>query len=131
MTHMRILIADDHAPTLDTLSRVLTEEGYCVAVAHDGVEACAVARSFSPQIVISDISMPHLDGFGVCCNLRRGPSKAPTVFLCTSGEISTSVRLQASEAGVAHVFAKPVSIGELLTRIECAAGTGQTATSAE
>lgn len=118
MTPVRILIADDHSPTLDTLSRVLTEEGYSVVAAHDGVEACALARLFHPQIVISDISMPRLDGFGVCCSLRRDAAASPTVFLCTNQEISAAIRLQASEAGVARLFSKPVPIGDLLAQIE-------------
>jgi CheY-like chemotaxis protein len=70
----RIVVADDMAPLLETLSETLRTDGYEVFSAADGEEAMALVRSESPDLVLTDINMPSLNGIELCRQLKDDPA---------------------------------------------------------
>jgi PleD family two-component response regulator len=103
----RILVVDDDSAMRALCAFVLRAEGYEVAEAADGQEALAQAVSDPPDLVILDISMPVLDGFGLAAALRRDERtrELPLVFI--SGEAHPDVEGHAYDAGALGFFAKP------------------------
>lgn len=78
-----ILIADDEQNLVWAIRRSMSDEGYEVVTAYDGVEALALARRNRPDLVILDIVMPRMDGLQLCRRLRQDPTLAavPILFL--------------------------------------------------
>jgi len=103
----RVLIADDNAFFLKTLSRILTATGFEVYQAKDGNEALALAHEHIPDLMMLDIDMPRLDGITACKKLKSTPDTAhiPVIFITA---MSTSqVRLEAVRAGGAQFISTP------------------------
>jgi len=112
----RVLLADDNADLRDYLTRLLTVQYEAQAVAN-GAQALAAARAEPPDLILSDVMMPELDGLGLLRALRADPrtSAIPVVLLSArSGEESTVEGLQ---AGADDYLAKPFSARELLARV--------------
>lgn len=98
----RILVIEDEETVRKNLVRLLDLEGYRVEEAANGAEGVAAALSRKPDLVICDIGMPSLNGFGVLARLRSEPATAgiPFVFLTASAEAqdeSTGYKLGADE----------------------------------
>jgi signal transduction histidine kinase len=112
----RILLADDNADMRDYVRRLLAERYEVVAVP-DGLAALAAAQENPPDLVLTDIMMPGLDGFGLLRELRSKPQTrtVPVVLLSArAGEEST---VEGLNAGADDYLAKPFSAQELLARI--------------
>jgi DNA-binding NarL/FixJ family response regulator len=77
----RVLLADDHVPFLESVSRLLAGAFDIVATAGDGRQALDLARRLRPDVVVLDVSMPHLDGFQTLEQLRRDGPETRVVFL--------------------------------------------------
>jgi DNA-binding response OmpR family regulator len=87
MAQPKILVADDSATVRAQICRILSEAGYGVLEANNGLAAVQAANSEPPALAILDIDMPYLDGFGVCHEIKHmtSPVKAiPIVFLTAS-----------------------------------------------
>jgi CheY-like chemotaxis protein/class 3 adenylate cyclase len=112
-----ILLADDSPLIHRHTVPILEDEGYEVVSAHDGDEAVAVARDQVPDLVITDIEMPRLDGYGVCKALKQDPATAHVpVLICSSlGEAADLER--GFDAGADDYLVKPVIPEELITRV--------------
>ena len=95
----RILIVDDDRKILDLLLDLLELEGYEVATALDGAQAIDLALSFHPDIVVSDVVMPNVDGLELCRRLKEDPRTAYVPVLLISG-LATS-----DEAGIEGLYA--------------------------
>lgn len=113
----RILVIEDEETVRANLVRLLDLEGYRVEAAANGKEGVAAALGRTPDLVICDIGMPGLDGFGVLARLRAEPATAgvPFIFLTASAEVqdeSTGFKLGASEYVV-----KPFDIAALTALI--------------
>lgn len=108
----RILVVDDEENLLKLVSHVLAREGYALDVARDGWSAIAIAAERPPDLVVLDLMMPELDGWGVLARLReRGP--LPSVLLLTArSDYATFVR--AVRGGVTAFLGKPFRLQELL-----------------
>ncbi|HZM87254.1 MAG TPA: response regulator transcription factor [Blastocatellia bacterium] len=113
----RILIVDDEPQITRVLRRSLTSHGYDVRSAADGESALETFGDFSPNLVITDLSMPNLDGIELCRRLRE-LSPVPIVVLSVKGEERTKV--EALDAGADDYVTKPFGIDELLARIRAA-----------
>ena len=86
MAAPKILVVDDSNTVRAVLQRTLCQAGYDVVTASDGLEAIEVAKQERPQLAILDICMPHLDGYGVCQELKQMGkpwSELPIIFLTT------------------------------------------------
>jgi DNA-binding response OmpR family regulator len=110
----RILIVDDEPRYLRLLEANLRTEGYEVATAQDGVQALDIFSAQPIDLVLLDVMMPRLDGFGVCQRLREF-SNVPIVILTARGEEQDRVR--GLDLGADDYLVKPFSATELLARV--------------
>jgi len=110
----RVLVVDDDPSILDTVSAILSGEGYSVMSAGGGSEALALVRSWHPTLVLLDMRMPVMDGWAVARALREAGSRVPIVVM-TAAE---SARRWADEIGAAGHLAKPFELLELLDCVE-------------
>lgn len=118
LRHKFILVVDDSRETIDMLSRLLQMEGAFVHTARSGEEALAIAAENTFDLIISDISMPEMDGYQLLRNLRQIPSMndVPALALTGFGRISDVNR--ARDEGFAEHFTKPIDIDRLLGSVK-------------
>lgn len=112
--HRRILIVDDEPQITRVLRTSLDAHGYDLRVANDGDTALQIARDWPPDLMITDLSMPVMDGLELCRRFRQ-KSNAPIIVLSVKGEERTKV--QALDAGADDYVTKPFGINELLARV--------------
>jgi CheY-like chemotaxis protein/class 3 adenylate cyclase len=112
-----IVLADDSPLIHRHTVPILEDEGYEVRSAQDGAEAIELARTLGPDLVITDVEMPILDGYGVCKALKSDPATARVpVLICSSlGEAADLER--GFDAGADDYLIKPVLPEELSTRV--------------
>ncbi|MEN9206283.1 MAG: response regulator transcription factor [Thermostichales cyanobacterium BF4_bins_65] len=110
----RILVVDDEASIRRILETRLSMIGYEVVTASDGEEALEVFRSQDPDLVVLDVMMPKLDGYGVCQELRK-ESDIPIIMLTALGDVAD--RITGLELGADDYVVKPFSPKELEARI--------------
>jgi two-component system OmpR family response regulator len=114
--HGRILVVDDEADVRLLLSRVLRDSGYDVDTACDGGEALAKLAESRPDLVLLDLMMPGVDGWGVLGELKKETSPPPVVLVTASADPSTFGR--SVREGVAGYIAKPFRFRDLLGTCE-------------
>lgn len=110
----RVLVVDDDSSILDTVSAILSGEGYQVMAAGGGTEALALVRTWHPTLVLLDMRMPVMDGWAVARSLHESGSRVPIVVM-TAAE---SARRWADEIGAAGHLAKPFTLDELMSCVE-------------
>ncbi len=110
----RILLVDDESQITRVLRTSLSSNGYDIRVANDGETALEIMKDWTPDLVITDLSMPNMDGLELCRKLRLS-TQIPIIVLSVRGEERTKV--QALDAGADDYVTKPFSIEELLARV--------------
>ena len=112
-----VLIADDDEGLRVMIRAALEQDGWTVEEARDGISACAAFEHIQPDIVLLDVSMPHLDGIGACAKLRtlRGGNRVP-VLMVTGLDDDDSVS-RAYEAGATDFLSKPFNFKILRQRL--------------
>jgi len=110
----RILIVDDERQITRVLSRGLATRDYDVHVAADGEAALQTFGDWHPDLVITDLSMPNMNGLELCRRLRA-LSEVPIIVLSVTGE--ERAKVEALDAGADDYVTKPFGINELLARI--------------
>ena len=111
----KILVVDDEASIRRILETRLSMIGYTVVTAADGDEALAVYKKELPNLIILDIMMPKLDGYGVCQEIRKD-SDIPIIMLTALGDVAD--RITGLELGADDYVVKPFSPKELEARIK-------------
>jgi two-component system, OmpR family, response regulator MprA len=111
----RILIVDDDPPVRRMLARTIGAEGYVVGEARDGAQALVAVESDAPDLVVLDVTMPGLDGFEVCRQMRKRGVATPVILVTARGTVAD--RVAGLDAGADDYLAKPFDSGELLARI--------------
>ena len=111
----KILIADDNEDIIDILSNYIEREGYETVVAMDGEEALQLFEKEQPVLVLLDIMMPKMDGYGVTREIRR-TSDVPIIILTALGDVSE--RITGLELGADDYVIKPFSPKELEARVK-------------
>jgi CheY-like chemotaxis protein len=114
--HARILIIEDNRGSARALSKLLSLSGHDVAVAYTGPEGIAVAKEWASEVVISDVVLPGLDGFGVAMELRKAPVTANILLIALTGGGKDNDHHSARQAGFDHYLTKPVD-PEVLLRL--------------
>ena len=109
-----ILVVDDESQIRDLFGRFLSRSGMVVAFAEDGVSGLLEARTHVPDAIVSDLSMPGMDGVAFCRALRCDPATRAVPILVVSGEDAGQGRA-ALDAGCDAVLLKPCT-GALLVR---------------
>jgi signal transduction histidine kinase len=112
----RILVADDNADMRDYLTRILGQR-WKVETTNDGEDALAKSRSQKPDLIISDVMMPKMDGFRLLRELRADPVTAHIPFIMLSARAGEEARIEGLEAGVDDYLVKPFSARELVARV--------------
>lgn len=110
----RILVVDDEPQITRVLRRSLMTHGYDVHVASDGESALQTFGDWTPDLVVTDLSMPNMNGLELCRHLRA-ISQLPIIVLSVRGEERTKV--EALDAGADDYVTKPFGMDELLARI--------------
>ena len=114
----RILLADDNADMRQYIHRLLSQSGYEVESVADGLMALQAARLRTPDLVLTDVMMPGLDGYGLLRELRADPATAMIPMLMLSARAGEEARVQGMEAGADDYLIKPFSARELLARLK-------------
>ena len=109
-----ILLVDDEKSIVEPLRYHLEREGYAVIAAYDGEEALSKARAGNPDLIVLDITLPKLDGWGVCRILRQ-ESTVPIIMLTARDEETSKVL--GLDLGADDYLTKPFSFQELLARV--------------
>ncbi|CAD5376042.1 DNA-binding response regulator in two-component regulatory system with CusS [Pseudomonas sp. OF001] len=111
---MRILVVEDEAKTADYLGRGLSEDGYLVEVARDGLDGLHLIRESEFDLIILDVMLPGLDGWQLLQEIRRR-AQTPVLFLTARDAVEDRVR--GLELGADDYLVKPFSYAELLARV--------------
>ncbi|HEX5269949.1 MAG TPA: response regulator [Gemmataceae bacterium] len=104
----RVLVVDDNRDSADSMAMLLQLRGYDVRVAYDGPEGVKAALGLAPDVVLCDIGLPGLDGFGVAKALRKHPQTAKARLIAITGYGSEQTKSLCQEAGFDRHFTKPV-----------------------
>ena len=116
---MRVLIVEDDRRLATSLRRGLEEASFAVDVVHDGDEALAIALTAPYEVIVLDVMLPSLDGFGVCRRLRDRKVNTPVLML--TGRDAVDDRVRGLEAGADDYLVKPFALRELVARIRALA----------
>jgi DNA-binding response OmpR family regulator len=111
-----VLVADDDEDLCALLRTNLEADGFVVLVAGDGRRALEIIESENPDVVLLDIMMPVLDGYGVLERLSKNPHERTKVILITA-KASSRDRLQGWELGADEYVTKPFDLNSLLKRV--------------
>ena len=112
-----ILLVDDEPMNLETLEALLSDEGYELLRAEDGVAACRLAREHKPDLVLLDLMMPGMDGFEVCRFIRADPLLREIPIIIVTALSDEASRLEGLRAGADDFITKPCRFEEMRTRV--------------
>ncbi|MDD5141434.1 MAG: response regulator transcription factor [Verrucomicrobiales bacterium] len=118
MKRPRVLLADDHRLVAEGLKSLLSAEFELVGVVEDGRALIEAARKLQPDVIVADITMPHLNGIDALVQLKRDDRQVPVVFLTMHPEVAYARR--ALEAGASGYVLKHSAPAELITAIRVA-----------
>lgn len=112
---IKIMLVDDEPHILQFLELGLTNEGFEVKTAPDGMSAVNLAQEFEPHVVVLDVMMPGMDGFEVCRLLKKNGNNVAVIMLTAKDEVDD--RVKGLTLGADDYVVKPFSFEELLARI--------------
>jgi DNA-binding response OmpR family regulator len=112
---MKILIVEDERRMIELLRKGLEEEGHTVACAMDGMEGLRLCRNYEYDVIILDVMMPKLDGYGLVEKLRAEKIATPVLMLTAKDAVSQVVH--GLDLGADDYMTKPFSFHELVARL--------------
>jgi len=115
-TKGRVLVVNDENSARRRLEKLLKQDGYAVDLAEDGEKALAVASERPPDIVVTDLKMPKMDGIELLRKLHAQDAALPVIVATAFGDVSTAV--SAMRAGAEDFITKPIEFDALLVVIE-------------
>lgn len=116
---LRVLVVDDHADSAASLALLLDLDGHLTRVAHDATTALAVADEFSPNVVITDIGLPGIDGYELARRLRQRQGVRAQRIIALTGYGDDATRLRSHENGFDEHLVKPVDLDGLRALLGC------------
>jgi two-component system, cell cycle response regulator len=114
----KVLVADDKATSRELLRTVLETAGYTISEASDGIEALRYTREIAPDLIILDLHMPGVDGFGVVKELRGDGRFAATPIMALTASAMQGDRERAMAAGFDSYVSKPIPLATLREEVE-------------
>ncbi|HVC09805.1 MAG TPA: response regulator transcription factor [Elusimicrobiota bacterium] len=115
----KILVIDDERKILDIVKKYLTDHGFSVVVTDNGSEGLMLMRESSPDLILTDVEMPDLDGCAVCRVIKKeASSRQIPVILMSGARIDDKDILSGFEGGADDYVTKPFSLPVLLARIQ-------------
>jgi CheY-like chemotaxis protein len=118
MTKKRILVVDDEQISREGVAEVLIDDGYEVAVAATGHEALAVFAAFQPDLVLTDLQMPGLNGIGVLGHVKHVSPTTPVIIF--TAHVLIDAQREAQRLGAQDFLNKPLDLDELLKKVPTA-----------
>ena len=118
----KILLVEDNEMNRDMLSRRLARRGYEVAIAVDGEQGVAMARSEAPALILMDMSLPGLDGWEATRQIKGAPETRAIPVIALTAHAMSGDREKAMAAGCDDFDTKPVDLARLLEKIEALLG---------
>lgn len=116
MTRNKLLLIEDDITLSTIVSETLADEGFSVVVARNGVDGVEAFAKHSPDIVVSDIMMPRMDGYGLAKQIRALNPKVPLIFLTALSSINDIEN--GFDAGADDYIRKPFKMRELILRVK-------------
>ena len=113
--HRRVLVVDDDARARVAVARILADEGYDATVAADGEEATPLLTEWCPDLVLTDLHMPRVDGRGLLRRVQALRPGTPVIVLSARG--AAEADSLTSGLGASGFLPKPVQVDDLLVRI--------------
>jgi len=113
-----ILVVDDEPSWLSAVTMVLQSKGYEVKTAVSGTEALKALKHFKPDLILSDIRMPDLNGFDLLDLVKKNPAIAATPVVFLSAIDDYHARKVARDLGAADYILKPVDESDMLSALE-------------
>jgi CheY-like chemotaxis protein len=115
-TRAKIVLADDNADMRDYVRRLLMSDYEVIAIA-DGQQALKAVREHKPDLLLTDVMMPNLDGFGLLKALREDPGIASIPVIMLSARAGEESRIEGLKSGADDYLVKPFGARELLARV--------------
>lgn len=115
MDKKRILIADDDAISRELVTIALQNAGYEVAVAKNDQEAVSLFASYQPNLVLTDLQMPRLDGAGLLSHIKHIAPDTPVILFTAHSDLGAE--REAQRLGADDYLNKPLDLAEMLGRI--------------
>lgn len=113
----KILVVDDEPDVVTLMTRALTNEGFDVVTAYDGISALDLAESEKPDLILLDIMMPMMSGYEVCQQLKASPETNPVPVVCFSSAHTLDARERCKQVGAVAMLLKPFTPAELIAQI--------------
>jgi chemosensory pili system protein ChpA (sensor histidine kinase/response regulator) len=119
--YITVLVVDDSITVRRVTQRLLTREGMHVVLAHNGLDALDKMKTLRPDLILSDIEMPRLDGFDLVRRIRADARTADIPIVIISSRVAQKHRDIAAQLGANHYLGKPFKEAELLAvlRLYC------------
>ena len=109
----RVLVVDDSPDSLESTSLLLGLMGHLVETAVDGVQAVRIAETFRPEVILMDVALPKLDGYGATREIRTRPWGQSIVIIAVTGWGKDTVHESAVQAGCDAYLIKPLELTDL------------------
>ena len=118
MLKLSILAVDDSPVITEMIVDAVEAEGYKVLVAHDGASALRIALAEHPDLIIADISMPGMDGWELCSQIRSNPFTSFIPFIFLTQRTDAPDRIRGLQMGADDYLTKPFEMDELIARVQ-------------
>lgn len=115
---MRVLLVEDSSDLRQLFARVLKGKGFEVCEAANGREALDLLPGFDPDVILTDLMMPEIDGFELIRRLRAMPSMAGVPIVAMTAAATSQAECDVRRAGAADLLAKPFDSRALLDRLD-------------
>jgi DNA-binding response OmpR family regulator len=121
----KIVIVDDDRVTLTMLQMFFTKSGYQVFTANDGAQGYEIIQKEKPEILISDMLIPKVDGLELCKKIKENPELQNTkIILITAVYKGIPFKHEAKECGASYFIEKPIDTKILMERVNSLTGAG-------
>jgi len=118
MAGNKIMVVEDSPAIGDVVSLRLRKEGFDVHVVLNGFEALRDLEDVMPDLIITDINMPKLDGLKLCQAIQNRLETKDIPFVFLSSQLDDKTIQQAAEIGAKHFFSKPFEMDAIITRVK-------------
>ncbi len=126
-----VLVADSDADTRELCGCIFRGQGWRVASADDGLRAVRIASRLLPDVVVTDIVLPHLDGFDLAARLRHNARTARIPVVAVTGYSRPDLLARAAQSGIDNVLLKPCSPHQLVACVSRAIAVARARSGAE
>ena len=120
MTGRRIVVIDDEPHIRHIIGRKLQGAGYEVHTASNGADGLELIKTVRPCLLITDLQMPRMDGFELCCACREDPQTRALPIIIVTGSVITTVDVKSRSKALGNIWciSKPFSPRELLQKVQ-------------